>query len=651
LVSNQPEEKRPDELAVASKELAFQSEAKEKHPDELAVAHKELAFQNDEKEKRADELAIANKELAFQNDEKEKRADELAIANKELAFQNDEKEKRADELAIANKELAFQNDEKEKRADELARANKELAFQNDEKEKRADELARANKELAFQNDEKEKRADELVRANKELAFQNDEKEKRADELAIANRELAFQNDENRMRSDELVVANKEIVFQSEEKEKGIDELVVANKEIIFQSEEKEKRAAELAIANAELAFQNDEREKRVSFLKAQKMELIGHLTSGIAHDFNNILAAILGYTELLGTPSSDKVPLSARNQKYISQIHVAGNRATELISQMLIFSGLGLEHEIGNPPITALQPMVTEVRGLLRATIPSTIEINNHQENENLHIQIQPVHLHQILMNLAINSWQAMGEYGRIDIGTTRGNLSGVCVSCHQSYSGDYATVSLSDTGSGISELERTKMFDPYFSTKKKGMNSGMGLSIVHGIVHARGGHIQVESSAEGGTTFNLCLPLASPEDASQEITNTTSIENLKGLRIMVVDDESSLADLLYDYLTRSGAEVILFTDPVLAWEAFLLIGNSIDLVITDETMPGMSGMLLAKKLLNLKPSLPIILCTGYSNHANPKSAAKIGIAGFFYKPLKMSELILKIQMLRKLKQ
>ena len=119
----------------------------------------------------------------------------------------------------------------------------------------------------------------------------------------------------------------------------------------------------------------------------------------------------------------------------------------------------------------------------------------------------------------------------------------------------------------------------------------------------------------------------------------------------MVVDDESSIADMLYHYLTRSGAEVTLFTDPVLAWEAFHHIGDHIDLVITDETMPGISGMLLSQKLLSLKPSLPIILCTGYSNHVNPKSAAKIGIAGFFYKPLKMSELMLKIQVLRKLKQ
>jgi signal transduction histidine kinase/ActR/RegA family two-component response regulator len=476
-------------------------------------------------------------------------------------------------------------------------------------------------------------------------------ERRLDELAVASKELAFQSEAKEKRDDELAIANKKLAFQNDEKEKRADELAIANKELAFQSEEKEKRAAELAIANTALIFQNEEMEKRISLLKAQKMESIGHLTGGIAHDFNNILAAILGYTELLGTPSSDKVPLSARNQKYISQIHLAGNRATELISQMLIFSGLDLEPEMGNPPITELRPMVTEVLGLLRATIPSTIEINNHRNNENLHIEIQPVHLHQILMNLAINSWQAMGEYGRIDISTTRGNSSGVCTSCHQSYSGDYATLSVSDTGSSISEFERTKIFDPYFTTKTKDMNSGMGLSIVHGIVHARGGHIQVESSAEGGTTFNLRFPLVLPGDAPKEIINTTSIENLKGLRIMVVDDESSIADLLHDYLTRSGAEVTLFTDPILAWEAFHHIGDHIDLVITDETMPGISGMLLAKKLLNIKPSLPIILCTGYSNHANPKSAAKIGIAGFFYKPLKMSELILKIQVLRKLKQ
>jgi diguanylate cyclase (GGDEF)-like protein len=244
-------------LAIANKELAFQSEEKEKRMAELTIANKELAFQSEEKEKRAAELTIANKELAFQSEEKEKRAAELTIANKELAFQNQEKEKRAAELTVANKELAFQSEEKEKRAAELTVANKELAFQNEEKEKRAAELTIANIELAFQNEEKEKRAAELTIANRELAFQNEEKEKRAAELTVANKELAFQNEEKEKRAAELTIANKELAFQSEEKEKRAAELTIANKELAFQNEEKEKRAAELTIANKELAFQNE----------------------------------------------------------------------------------------------------------------------------------------------------------------------------------------------------------------------------------------------------------------------------------------------------------------------------------------------------------------------------------------------------------
>ena len=181
--------KKPDELLIANRKLAFQDTEKEKWAEELIIANNELLFQNEEKEKRAAELFIANKELAFQNREKEMRAAELIIANEELIFQNREKEKRAAELFIANLELAFQNREKEKRAAELIIANEELIFQNKEKENRAAELIIANKELDFQNKEKEKRAEELIIANIELIIQNEEKEKRATQLSLANNEL------------------------------------------------------------------------------------------------------------------------------------------------------------------------------------------------------------------------------------------------------------------------------------------------------------------------------------------------------------------------------------------------------------------------------------------------------------------------------
>ncbi|MEP7706583.1 PAS domain-containing protein [Paraglaciecola sp. 25GB23A] len=422
-------------------------------------------------------------------------------------------------------------------------------------------------------------------------------------------------------------------------------------ELVIQNEEKEKRAAELVIANIELAFQNEEKEKRaIELLQAQKMESIGQLTAGIAHDFNNMLGAMLGYTEMLTLSGPDKIPLSDSDQKYITQIQIAANRAKELVSQMRLFSASGLEPKIGNTPTTILQPMINEINGLLRATIPSTIEINNYIKNDSLKVKMQPVHLHQILMNLVINAWQVMSEYGRIDINAALSTSSGVCTSCHQRYKGEYVNLSVSNSGSSIPPDVLAQIFNPFFTTKKQGNNSGMGLSVVHGLVHEQGGHIRVESTIEGGTIFNILLTPVRSEEPSSKIANVPSIGNIKGLHIMVVDDESTLAALLDDYLTAQGANVTAFTDPSLAWEAFQQIGDSIDLVITDETMPGISGMLLAQKLLTLKPDLPIVLCTGYSEYATAESVEKIGIAGFFDKPFKMSEILLKIQELCKLK-
>jgi signal transduction histidine kinase/CheY-like chemotaxis protein len=526
-------------------------------------------------------------------------------------------------------------------------ANAVQVLQNDEQEKLVTELVitKLASELVIA-------AAELVVANKELKFQSDEKEKRAAELVIANTELVFQNEEKEKRAAELVIANTELVIQNEEKEKRAAELVIANTELLFQNEEKEKRAAELVIANIELAFQNEEKEKRaIELLQAQKMESIGQLTAGIAHDFNNMLGAILGYTEMLTLAGPDKIPLSDSDQKYITQIQIAANRAKELVSQMRLFSASGLEPKIGNTPTTILQPMINEIHGLLRATIPSNVEINNYIKNDSLKVKMQPVHLHQILMNLVINAWQAMSEYGRIDINAALSNSSGVCNSCHQRYRGEYVNLSVSNSGSSIPPDVLAQIFNPFFTTKKQGNNSGMGLSVVHGLVHEQGGHIRVESTIEGGTIFNILLTPVRSKEPSSKIANVPSIGNIKGLHIMVVDDESTLAALLDEYFTINGAKVTAFTDPVLAWEAFQQIGDSIDLVITDETMPRISGMLLATKLLTLKPDLPILLCTGNSEHATAESVEKIGIAGFFHKPVKMNDLLLKIQDLCKLKE
>lgn len=388
---------------------------------------------------------------------------------------------------------------------------------------------------------------------------------------------------------------------------------------------------------------------QTQLMQAQKMESIGHLTGGIAHDFNNMLGAMLGYAELIKQTGSGSSAADARTQKYIGEILTAGTRAKELIRQMLLFSRPHPEPYDGAVPSTFILPVVKEVVYLLRASIPSTIEISYAGEDENLRALIQPVQLHQILMNLAINARDAIGEYGRIEIRLDRRSLCGICDSCHEPFSGDYVEIAVSDTGMGIPAHQLPKIFDPFFTTKEVGRGSGMGLSVVHGIVRALGGHVMVKSEAGKGTTFRILLPgVASVAPGmSEHAMDIPHVDNLlQGLRIMVVDDEHAMSSMLQELLGMHGAEVSACNHPLEALTAFTRDPGSVDLVITDETMPEMSGMDMAKAMLKQKPELPVLLCTGYSENLNARIAAQSGIAGFMVKPLVVSELLQWIQKL-----
>ena len=388
---------------------------------------------------------------------------------------------------------------------------------------------------------------------------------------------------------------------------------------------------------------------QTQLMQAQKMKSIGHLTGGIAHDFNNMLGAMLGYAELIKQMSSGSSSADARTQKYIGEILTAGNRAKELIRQMLLFSRPHHESYDGAVPSTLILPAVKEIVYLLRASIPSTIEISYAGEDENLRALIQPVQLHQILMNLAINARDAIGEYGRIEIRLARRRLSGICDSCHEPFSGDYVEIAVSDTGMGIPAHQLPKIFDPFFTTKEVGRGTGMGLSVVHGIVRALGGHVRVNSEAGRGTTFHILLPgVASVVQGTFEhAMDIPHVDNLlQGLRIMVVDDEHAMSSMLEELLGMHGAKVSAYNHPLEALSAFTRDSGSVDMVITDESMPEMSGIDMSRTMLNQKPDLPILLCTGYSENVNPKIAAQVGILGFMVKPLVVSELLQWIQKL-----
>jgi PAS domain S-box-containing protein len=379
--------------------------------------------------------------------------------------------------------------------------------------------------------------------------------------------------------------------------------------------------------------------------QATKMESVGHLTAGIAHDFNNILGAMMGYSELsqhmLAAGKNDAV------KRYQDEILNAGNRAKQLILQMLTFSRLAPDSKYEAPPITLLSSVVKEVVSLLRSSIPSTVELNYHITDDQIKARIQPVNLHQIILNLGVNARDAMGEYGKIDISLSEYHGENtLCSSCNSTFSGSWAQISVKDNGSGIPEHLLKKIFDPFYTSKEVGKGTGLGLSVVHGLVHSLGGHIHVETSSSNGTTFNILIPLETSKSIQVTKIDASPLINIKNTKIMVVDDELAISSMLQEFLSAHGAEVLAFTNSIQAMEAFILNADTIDLVITDETMPGMSGMLLAETILKLKPDLPIILCTGYSDHANPASVAKIGIKGFFTKPIDLTEIMHKIQTL-----
>ncbi|MBI3188361.1 MAG: PAS domain S-box protein, partial [Gammaproteobacteria bacterium] len=257
---------------------------------------------------------------------------------------------------------------------------------------------------------------------------------------------------------------------------------------------------------------------RDQLIQATKMEAVGHLTAGIAHDFNNILGAIMGYTELskqvMGSDRADNL------ERYLNEILKGSYRAKELVSQMLTFSRLSPDTQNSNSPVTLLSPVIKEVISLLRSTIPSTIELSCEIEDPEIKAHIQAVHLHQIILNLSINARDAMDEYGSIHIRLEQTVIPRrVCASCRHPFHGEFARITIRDSGTGIPDEIVKNIFDPFFTTKGVGKGTGMGLSVVHGLVHAAGGHIEIETRPGMGTEIAILLPLAMSQMTEKLIT------------------------------------------------------------------------------------------------------------------------------------
>ena len=398
----------------------------------------------------------------------------------------------------------------------------------------------------------------------------------------------------------------ELNRQLKDKKKQLDENII-------QLESSQERLREIEEKCRALEVERETLEKQLR--KAQKMESIGTLAGGIAHDFNNILGIILGYAELalLEAPNNDTL------NKNVEQLIQAVDRAKKLVKQILTFSREGDE----TPKPLVVNPIVKEVLEMLRSTLPTTINIQHYIQKEALTLLGNPTEVHQILMNLCTNAAQAMqGKAGILRV-----ELKEI-----ESPSGlSYLRLTVSDTGDGIPPDILERIFDPYFTTKKPGEGTGLGLSVVHGIVKRYGGGIKIDTKPGKGTTVTVKIPLIDVELKPKEVILhdiPTGDET-----ILLVDDEEALLGTFKKILEQMNYTVITVDNSPEALEIFRKTPSRFHLVICDMTMPQMTGIQLAGELLSLRPDLPIILCTGFSEFVDAKKAKAVGIKEFLMKP------------------
>ena len=364
--------------------------------------------------------------------------------------------------------------------------------------------------------------------------------------------------------------------------------------------------------------------------QAQKMEAVGTLAGGIAHDFNNILSAVIGFTEMA---LEDAAPESflRRNMEQVLQ---AGMRAKHLVQQILAFSRQS-DQELR--PVQ-LKKIVVEACELLRASLPSTIAIRTRFRS-NAFTMSDPTQMHQVLMNLCTNAGHAMRAHGgTLSIVLDETDDLGPWRAQHPELNAEaYVRLTVNDTGHGISEQLIDRIFDPFFTTKEHTEGTGMGLAVAHGIVKSHKGVIAVDSQPGQGTTFTILLP----QIMHPEIGRRQNSGNLQtgSESILFVDDEAMLVDLSTQLLKRLGYSVTACTSSLEALTRFRAAPTDFDLIITDMTMPQMTGKELAAEMLKIRPGLPIILCTGFSEIITEEAAKQAGIQAFIMKPIIMKEL------------
>jgi signal transduction histidine kinase/CheY-like chemotaxis protein len=365
--------------------------------------------------------------------------------------------------------------------------------------------------------------------------------------------------------------------------------------------------------------------------QAQKLEAIGTLAGGIAHDFNNMLAAIIGYTEL----SIDEPEEKIRRLK-LNEVLKASKRAKNLVRQILTFS----RHTEQEKKPLDMKFITKEALKLLRSTLPATVEIRQNITNDPCMINADLTQMHQIIMNLCTNAAQAMGEKGGIlDVKLTMSDIQDSILRQHpDAVAGLYVKLTVKDTGFGIDPSIKDRIFEPFFTTKGIGEGTGLGLSVVYGIVKNHQGIITVESEPGSGATFDVYIPTITKMDARESIPPPEDTKT-GNERILLVDDDQALLDMGKMMLESLGYIVDTRTSGMEAMGSFLAAPGFYDLIITDMTMPLMTGSELATEILRIRPNMPIILCTGFSEYIDENRAKDIGIRAFVMKPFSKTTL------------
>jgi PAS domain S-box-containing protein len=365
--------------------------------------------------------------------------------------------------------------------------------------------------------------------------------------------------------------------------------------------------------------------------QTQKMEAIGALAGGIAHDFNNILAAIMGYSEM----ALQDTPRESRVHAMLEHVVMGAERARDLVKQILTFSRKGNQQKAP----TLLQPIVKEVMKLLRATMPSTIAMVNEISPQCGAVLADPTMVHQLIMNLCTNSCHAMQDKG----GCLTIRLAPVTIDAEQAHGmvdlqeGPYVRLAVSDTGHGMEKEVLEHIFDPYYTTKAKGKGTGLGLAVVHGIVHNLGGAITVQSRVGHGTTFEVFLPLhGGPAMGEPEVRQAAARGDG---HILLVDDEVPVTTMAAEILGRLGYRVSRFNSSRQALAAFMANPGEFDLIITDQTMPEYTGLELIRQVKEVNARMPVLLMSGYSEQVDAESSRAMGLDGYLAKPFRDFEI------------